>query len=318
MGEILNQYELIEPFHNKNAGFSRWTFAKKEDKSYFIKEFLDPVYPMDVSLSENLREKRIRDCEEFEEKQKKLYETINNVSDGNLVRISEFFRFDSHYYLTTESIVEQKIPMDAISTVPMEDRILLCKTIAHAMSQLHNAHIVHADIKANNVLLKETSTNKLVGKIIDFGCSFFENEPPQYEDELGGDQVYLSPEACMFICGDSVELTCKLDVFSLGLLFHQYLTGELPGFDEEEYDYAFEAVLDEKELIISNELPEKFQTMIKGMLECDPEKRYSMKQVYELFEEEKESTKSEKELESKLEDELNRVTGNWFYRAGEL
>lgn len=318
MGEIINQYELIEPFHNKNAGFSRWTFAKKEGKNYFIKEFLDPVYPMDNTLTEKNREKRIRDCEEFEEKQKNLYETINNASDGNLVRISEFFRYDSHYYITTERIVEQKIPMAAMVTRPMEDRIFLCKSIAHTIYQLHNINIVHADIKENNVLLKQTSTNKLVGKIIDFGCSFFENDPPQYEDELGGDQVYLSPEACLFICGDPVELTCKLDVFSLGLLFHQYLTGELPGFDTDEYDYAFEAVLDEKELVVSSKLPEKLQMMIKGMLEADPEKRYSMKQVYELFDEKERLSKAEKELEVKLEDELKRVTGNWFYKAGDL
>ena len=31
----MNQYELLEPFQNKNAGFSRWTYAKKNNKDYF-------------------------------------------------------------------------------------------------------------------------------------------------------------------------------------------------------------------------------------------------------------------------------------------
>lgn len=71
-----------------------------------------------------------------------------------------------------------------------------------------------------------------------------DNDPPKYEDELGGDQVYLAPEACKFMCGEPVELTCKIDVFSLGIIFHQILAGVLPWFDSEQYDYVFEAVLD--------------------------------------------------------------------------
>lgn len=315
MSEVINGYKLLEPFQNKNAGFSRWTFAEKDERNFFIKELLDPVYPMEGTLAENLREKRIRDCEEFEDKKKPLYEKINNVSDGNLVRISEFFRYDSHYYIVTERITDQKITMADILDKSMEDRLFLCKSIAHAMCRLHKANIVHADLKADNILLKQTLTNKIVGKIIDFGSSFFENDPPQYEDELGGDQVYLSPEACMFIYGDPAELSCKLDVFSLGILFHQYLTGELPGFNDEKYNYAFEAVLDDKELTISDEIPEKYQVMIKGMLEVDPKERLSMEKVYEIF---SEDDKEVEKIENNLEKELKNIPEYWFYKAGDL
>lgn len=42
----------------------------------------------------------------------------------------------------------------------------MCKIIAHAVKGLHDAHIVHADIKENNILLKQTKTGNLIGKII--------------------------------------------------------------------------------------------------------------------------------------------------------
>ena len=60
----------------------------------------------------------------------------------------------------------------------------------------------------------------------------------------------------------------------MGKLFHQYLTGKLPEFDTKEYDYAFEAVLDDQKLQVSPDLPDKIQSMLNGMMEGDPEKDY--------------------------------------------
>ena len=37
MEDVINGYALEAPFQNKNAGFSRWTFAKKGDERFFIK-----------------------------------------------------------------------------------------------------------------------------------------------------------------------------------------------------------------------------------------------------------------------------------------
>ena len=283
MNEIINQYELTEPFQNRNAGFSRWTYARKKGEEYFLKEFLDPVYPTESSLSLELRQKRIRDCEEFERKQKRFYESVNNASHGNMVRIFEFFRSDNHYYIATEKIVPDDITMAEMPSIPLEDRLLLCRSLAFEMMNLHKAHIVHADLKATNILLKRTNKGKLIGKIIDFDAGFFEDDPPRYEDELGGDQIYLAPEACQFICGDSVRLSCKIDVFALGLLFHQYLTGKIPEFDTTEYDYAFDAVLDDQELILDPGLPSRLKVIISGMLEGNPEKRLSMANVYSML-----------------------------------
>ena len=152
MSEVMNEYELLAPFQNKNAGFSRWTYATRGGKEYFLKEFLDPVYPTEDTLSMNLRKQRIEDCEEYEKKKKKLYEKINNASDGNIVRIFEFFRCDNHYYISTDKIANENISIAEMDKISFEDRFLLCKTIAHSIMKLHEEHIVHADIKENNII----------------------------------------------------------------------------------------------------------------------------------------------------------------------
>lgn len=280
MGQLVNGYDLIEPFQNHNAGFSRWTYARQRGRVYFLKEFMDPIYPDSSTLSETLRARRIKDCEAFENRKRRLYEAVNRASDGNTVRICEFFRFDSHYYISNQWIEGDKISLKELAELPMFERLILCRSLAHSLMRLHEEAVVHSDIKETNVLIKRTRTGRLTGKLIDFDCSFLETEPPETEDDLGGDQIYLAPECCLFMCGEEAKLTCKSDVFSLGLLFHQYLTGDLPYFDHSEYDYAHEAVLDDHPLVVSPELPQWIREIIQKMLECDPDVRISMEEVY--------------------------------------
>lgn len=324
MSDIINQYELLAPFQSKNAGFSRWTFAERDGGSYFLKEYIDPIYPTGDALSYELTSRRVADCEKYEAKKRMLYEAINDASDGNLVRIEEFFRYDSHYYISTKRVDEDSIDIEKIAALPFRDKLLLCKSIAHSIMGLHKAGIVHADLKKTNIILKKTQKGKLVGKIIDIDCSFFENDPPESEDELGGDQVYLAPESCLFICGEDVQLSSKIDIFALGVLFHQYMTGELPDFDRNEYDYVFEAVLDEQTVGISNVLPDQMKKMLLSTLEADPERRPSAEELYIMLDSLDPEYSHRKDMpEVKIESKEKKTpenlgAGDWFSVAGDL
>jgi hypothetical protein len=59
----------------------------------------------------------------------------------------------------------------------------------------------------------------------------------------------------------------KLDVFSLGILFHQYLTGAFPGYDQSEYSYLHEAVLDGHPAEISDEIRDAVDYIVDPSLE---------------------------------------------------
>lgn len=283
IGEYINDYELLQPLQNQDAGFSRWTFAVRNGQEYFLKEFMDPIYPTDLDLSPKLRESRIKECQEFEKKRMRLYQAVDDASDGNAVRIIDFFRHGSRYYVATPKIVKAQISFDRIVALPLYQRALLCRSMAHTVMRLHKLHFVHSDIKETNIILCPARNGNLTTKLIDFDASFFEDDPPVNEDELGGDQVYLSPEACLFLFGEEVKLTCAMDVFSLGLLFHQYLTGKLPEFDTNEFFYAHEAVLNDQQLIVSPNLDKRLQDMLRQMLDVDPEKRCTMEEVYRIL-----------------------------------
>jgi hypothetical protein len=44
-GDVVNGYTILEDFRVVGAGLSKWTFAAKDGREYFIKEFLSPTYP---------------------------------------------------------------------------------------------------------------------------------------------------------------------------------------------------------------------------------------------------------------------------------
>ena len=275
---VINDYILNDRLTNKDSGFSKWGIGERAGEKYFIKEFLAPVYPIDDSMFDK-REKaeRIHLCEEFVDNKKKLYTAIRAADDGHIVAPEEFFRVGAKYYMTTKAY-DKQISIADLQEYGFEDRLRICCAVAHSMAAIHEKGVIHADIKADNVLL--VKDNKPKAYIIDFDCSFFDDDKPKPGDELNGDFIYFSPESYLHITGKESNLSSKLDVFSLGILFHQYLTGELPIFDRNEYDYAYESVLDDHSLNVSKVENERCKIIISKMLSKKPEDRPDMRSVF--------------------------------------
>jgi serine/threonine protein kinase len=81
------------------------------------------------------------------------------------------------------------------------------------------------------VLIKRTELGYTT-KLIDFDSSYIVGSPPP-PDDIVGTMDYYSPELGRYIQGtaDGAELTEASDVFALGLIYTEYLTGALPPFD---------------------------------------------------------------------------------------
>lgn len=283
-GTVIKGYEIVGDFRNDNSGFSRWAFARKDGVEVFIKEFLTPVYPVDTEhLPPNLVKSRLKICEEYVETKNKLYNALNKCNTGHVVCITDFFRYAAKYYIVTEKIQGDPLSIEDIAAMSLEQKHLICKIIIHCVNTLHNNGIVHGDIKHDNILFKKTPKGKYAAKIIDFDASFFEKEPPDPDEEFHGDMVYFAPESFLYIAEEIDEINCKIDVFALGLLFHQYFTGHLPHFDTSEYDYPFESVLDGNLLISDENIPDEYAKIINQMLVDEPNKRPSLNDVFAWF-----------------------------------
>lgn len=276
--EVIHGYVLTEPMSNKNAGFSRWGYATKGGQAYFIKEFLDPVFPTDESPYSDEQKAAIRKfCHQYEQRKTLLYSKVNEVSDGNLLRVEEFFRSGSKYYITTRRVNPGDLRWhDLHKNYRQQDLLQLCCTICHALAQLHSRGIIHGDIKPNNILLERTIQGGVAARVTDIDCSFFENE--DLDEDLGGDMPYFAPERAQLDTEDGVPagaLSCKVDVFSTGLLIHEMLTGELPQV-EVKYQYAFEAAIDDRPIVLSKQIAPAIREVLRMMLQKEPEDRCTM------------------------------------------
>lgn len=234
-GDVLNGYTLLADFSVVGAGLSRWTFARKGGREYFLKEFLSPTYPeADGPGSEKVKaRKRVR-CEVFETQHRSMQSALAPLSayGGNLIVTLDFFRAGAKYYKTTERVDAVDLGVEGIAALPFRQRLVLLKSVAHSLKILHDLHIVHGDLKPDNVLVKRTELG-FTTKLIDFDNSYLAGRPPA-AGEIVGTINYYSPELLGYVQEDGIrpeELGTASDVFALGLIYCEFITGRLPAFD---------------------------------------------------------------------------------------
>jgi len=291
-GDTIKGYKVIQDFTTIGGGLSRWTFAEKDGKVFFLKEFLAPKYPKDDSPgSEKVKAQRRKRCERFEHHHRILKRAIDTSTGtgGNLVATIDFFRHGTTYYKITEKVDVSSAKPDDVSKLPIERRILVLKTVAHSLMVLHHLNIVHGDLKPDNILIKQTTSGDYVAKLIDFDNSYFGKEPPEISDEsdIVGDPVYYSPELGKYIKKDSSivpsDLYLSSDIFTLGIIYSQYLTGNLPKFNSK-CRYAWESAnIGNQPSINGTGLPETLKKLVNNMLEIDPKKRPPVRTVFQTL-----------------------------------
>jgi serine/threonine protein kinase len=157
---------------------------------------------------------------------------------GNLIATLDFFRVGAKYYKVTEKIDVSGLTPTDVATLDFGAQLVLLKTVAHSLKILHDLHIVHSDLKPSNVLIKRTELGHTT-KLIDFDSSYVVGRPPPPE-EIVGTMNYYAPELVRYIQGTTgpESLTEAADIFALGLIYAEYLTGRIPSFDPAHHEPA--------------------------------------------------------------------------------
>jgi serine/threonine protein kinase len=289
-GDIIGGYEILKDFLVA-GGMSKISFAKKGGTEYFIKEFLSPKFPVPGSPgSPATIEKRRKNCTDFENHHNKLNKEIAKkvAFGGNLVYAVEFFRAHTSYYKVTEKIDITSFSTADISKLSIDKILIIMKTVTHSLKILHDLKIVHGDLKPDNILIKKTTAGGYTTKLIDFDNSYFSSEPPKNTEEVVGTPEYYSPELAFYIKAGKTEddrkkLTVQSDIFALGVIFCEYLTGNKPIFNKK-YNYTWEAVNNKETLNFKGGLKtKKLDSLINDMLLIDFDKRPNIFQVFDIL-----------------------------------
>ena len=298
-GDIIQGYRILEDFRVA-GGMSKITFAEREGKEFFIKEFLSPKYPTpDSPGSEKIKAQKRNACDCFEKHHKRINNLIKERCSGlggGLIYAVEFFRNGTSYYKINEKIDTSSLSLREISTLPSEKIITISRSVCQSVSILHDIKIVHGDLKPDNILIKETSRDLFVGKLIDFDDSYFSEEPPTDRENIVGTPEYYSPELAAYIMDEDDEiegktLTLASDIFTLGIIFTEYFTGEKPITGTSFPTWS--AVVKGIPLNFAKPINPEIEKLLRSMLSLKTEDRPTVKKVQNVLREIKEGRKSE-------------------------
>ncbi|MCW2528024.1 MAG: serine/threonine protein kinase [Pseudonocardiales bacterium] len=282
-GDLLHGYRLLEDFRVVGAGLSEWSFAERDGRVYFIKRFLAPTYPDDAAPGSPTTKARKRArCAAFEAHHRGIQAAMAPLTSygGNLIATLDFFRDGAKYYKVTEKVDVAGLEPADIAELDFPMRLVLLKTVAHSLKILHDLNIVHGDLKPSNVLIKRTELGYTT-KLIDFDSSYLVGSPPPPE-EIVGTMNYYSPELVSYIQGSTTgdQLSEASDIFALGLIYAQYLTGALPAFDPTYHEAAI-AVLHGNLLKLSpTRTPTPIVALVEQMLLAEPAARPTVAAVH--------------------------------------
>ncbi len=287
-GEVINGYTILEDFKVVGAGLSKWSFARRDGRDYFIKEFLSPTYPDEHAPgSERTKAKKRARCSAFEAHHRGIQEALAPLSayGGNLIVTLDFFRWGAKYYKVTEKVDAAGLEAADVAALDLPTQLVLLKTVAHSLKILHDLNIVHSDLKPSNVLIKRTDFG-FTTKLIDFDSSYLAGRPPP-ADEIVGTINYYSPELLGYIQEAGVkpsQLGTASDVFALGLIYAEYLTGRPPPFDVARYHEPAVAIRNGQVLRVAaadaDDHPPAIVDLVNRMLLADPAARPSVAEIH--------------------------------------
>jgi serine/threonine protein kinase len=282
-GDMLRGYRLLGDFRVVGAGLSEWTFAEQGGRIYFVKRFLSPTYPDDAAPGSPKTKARKRErCAAFEAHHRGIQVAMAPLTTygGNLIATLDFFREGAKYYKVTEKVDLAGLAPEDVAGLDFRAQLVLLKTVAHSLKILHDLKIVHSDLKPSNVLIKRTELGYTT-KLIDFDSSYIVGTPPPPED-IVGTMTHYSPELVRYIQGAAHpgELTQASDIFALGLIYTEYLTGSLPPFDPTHPQAALAALHGERLRVTTERAPEEVRHLVERMMLHDPAARPTVAAVH--------------------------------------
>jgi serine/threonine protein kinase len=149
------------------------------------------------------------------------YEMIADLDHPNIVRIYDLGVSDDHAHIAMEYLPGGDLKRKIERGITEPEAIRFTKQIASALSKLHSLGILHRDLKPGNIMLREDGNVAL----IDFGLAKRMRLEQEITDsgEIFGTPYYMSPEQ-----GHGNDVDERSDVYSLGIIFYEMLTGEKP------------------------------------------------------------------------------------------
>jgi serine/threonine protein kinase len=267
-GLTLNHFTLLERLGSGGMGEVYLAQDRQLGRKVALKLLPPQALQNDVSLRRFAREAR----------------AASALNHPNIVQVYEIGHDGERHYIAAEYVAGQtlraRLQAAAKEPLPLEETLAITEQVAAALVAAHAAGIIHRDIKPENLMLRPDG----VVKVLDFGIAKLIDRADTGEvvsqaghlsTEHGlvmGTPGYMSPEQAR---GHSV--TENTDLFGLGVILYEMLTGQLPFQGATKADFIARLLTAEPPDLQRQrpDLPGAYAMMLQRLLAKDPQERFT-------------------------------------------
>ncbi|MBL8133932.1 MAG: serine/threonine protein kinase [Anaerolineae bacterium] len=210
--------------------------------------------------------------EEYRARFRREARAIARLTHPNIVGVYQFGEFDGLYYMAMEFIEGRDLGIILKEMAQKSDRleprqiVRIVHDIAGALDYAHAANVIHRDVKPSNIMV--TPDGRAV--LTDFGLAL--DVPEGTGGNTFGSAHYIAPEQAI----SSRNAVSQSDIYSLGVVLYQMVTGRVPFDDTSAMSVALKHLSDPPPLPSSFDprLPVAVEIVILRALEKEPSKRF--------------------------------------------
>ena len=197
-------------------------------------------------------------------------QSVSNLSHPNIVEVYDVGVEDNQHYIVMEYIEGKTLKqlLKKRETLTLTEVIDIMTQLTDGMAHAHESYIIHRDIKPQNIMIED---NGLI-KITDFGIAMALNATQLTQtNSVMGSVHYLPPEQA-----SGKGATMKSDIYSLGILMYELLTGNVPFKGDNAVEIALKHMKDKIPSIRKQDpsIPQAVENILLKAAAKNPRNRY--------------------------------------------
>lgn len=207
--------------------------------------------------------------------------SVSNLSHPNIVEVYDVGEEDGQYYIVMEYIEGKTLKqlLKKRETLSLPEVIDIMLQLTDGLAHAHESYIIHRDIKPQNIMILD---NGLV-KITDFGIAMALNATQLTQtNSVMGSVHYLPPEQA-----NGKSATVKSDIYSLGILMYELITGSVPFKGDNAVEIALKHMKEKIPSIRKQNptIPQSVENIVIKATAKNPRNRYdSVKEMHDDLE----------------------------------
>ncbi|MFA8437548.1 Stk1 family PASTA domain-containing Ser/Thr kinase [Pueribacillus sp. YX66] len=197
-------------------------------------------------------------------------ESATSLSHPNIVNIYDVGEEEQVYYIVMEYVKGKTLKEYIREAAPLaiEEALSIFTKILSAIRHAHDNHIIHRDIKPHNILITDSGQVK----VTDFGIAMaMTSATITHTKSVLGSVHYLSPEQAK----GSIS-TEKSDIYSLGVVLYEMVTGIVPFSGESPVTVALKHLQEDytSPRLLNDQIPQSVEHIINKAMAKEPKQRY--------------------------------------------